>query len=74
MLTLHPRSVKPGQSAEKDSYASLSSLASLQRTEAYDSAHRTSRALHLSLFEQPVREFNTLMIQSTAMGTEVYFT
>jgi hypothetical protein len=33
-----------------------------------------SRALHLSLFEQPGREFNTLMIQFTAMGTELYFT
>jgi hypothetical protein len=27
---------------------------SLQRTEAYASAHRTSRALAMSLFEQPV--------------------
>lgn len=51
------------------------SLDMLQRTEeAYGSAHRTSRALHLSLFEQPVREFNTLMIQLTAMGTELYLT
>jgi hypothetical protein len=41
------------QAAEKHSYASLRVPDSLQRTEAYASAHRTSRALPLSLFEQP---------------------
>jgi hypothetical protein len=44
----------PWQAVEKGSPASLHSSDSLQRTEAYASAHRTSRALHLRLFEQPV--------------------
>lgn len=42
------------QVAEKASYTSLHLPATLQRTEAYAAAHRTSRALPLSLFDQPV--------------------
>ena len=45
------------QAAEKDSYAALHSFDSLQRTEAYASAHRISCALHLNLFEQPASGF-----------------
>ena len=41
------------RAAEKASYASLRSPDSLQRTEAYASAHRTSHALPLKRFEQP---------------------
>jgi hypothetical protein len=53
------------RSAEKPSYASLRSPDSLQRTEAYASAHRTSRALPLRFFEQPaIRVFQQLATEN----------
>jgi hypothetical protein len=52
-------------------------LDSLQRTEAYASAHRTSRASHLNLFEQPAgyslmaRVFSRQLIACTVVAKPV---
>jgi hypothetical protein len=47
------------QAAEKDPYASLRLIDFASTYKEYASAHRSSRALPLDLFEQPAKNFPT---------------